>query len=52
MRVQRGRQRDDRPKWKTDGWQFHSGVVGGGGQPYDWGEQMDSMLMVGPGLPV
>lgn len=24
MRVQWGRQRDDRPKWKTDGWQFHS----------------------------
>lgn len=23
------RQRDDRPKWKTDGWQFHSGVGAG-----------------------
>lgn len=48
MRVQQGRQRDDRPKRKTDGWQFHMG----GGQPCDWGEQMDNMLTMKPGLPV
>lgn len=33
MRVQQGRQRDDRLKWKTDGWQFHSGEGAGGRQP-------------------
>lgn len=47
-----GRQRDDRLKWKMDGRQFYSEVEVGGRLPYDWGEQMDNMLMVGPGLPV
>lgn len=47
-----GRQRDDRLKWKMDGRQFYSEVGVGGRLPYDWGEQMDNMLMVGPGLPV
>lgn len=47
-----GRQRDDRLKWKMDGQPFYTEVGVGGSLLYDWGEQMDKMLMMGPGLPV